>query len=151
MQHALTYSISEHIRGEFPQLTEVIWMRDGIELSTKTRPFAVVKFMDDEAEPTATGRDHFTETYTFQIGLHGTEFGLPRENEQLKTALRKEIPFIDTRTTEAPVTGSFYLDGVSFTNVPWSSGLNHESDRWRVEVDCEVNLYRENGAYQFTY
>lgn len=150
MIHALTYSIVQHIKNEMPELSDVVWMRDGIELTSKERPFVVVKYMDDDSRRSSVGRDDYTETYTYQIGLRGTEFGLPRETEKLKTVLRKAIDFYDTtKPPPASVSGVFYFDNVDATVIPWSSELNHESDQYRVEIDCDITVYRKNGEYQF--
>jgi hypothetical protein len=146
MLHALTYSIIEHIKAELPELTEVAWMYDGISLSDKSKPYAIVEQMREFSSNIASGRRDFEETFNFQIGMY-TNSGSERTrlSEKLKRTLKSEhIPYFDT-SGPAPVGAGFFVCDITFITPMNVEDSSDNTNKHRVYFDVEVSVYRNNG------
>lgn len=144
MLHALTYSIINHLDTQVTELTEVVWMRDGIKLSGKTKPFSTVEQMPEASENLAAGRADFEEVYRFQIGLHANSASeRSKLSDKVKTSLRNSIPFYDT-SGSAPVSAGFFICDVnSVSPIPVEDSADN-TNKHRVYFDVSVTVYRRN-------
>lgn len=151
MLHAITFSIIKHLDTQVTELTEVVWMYDGISLTGKVKPFSTVEQMAEESELLAAGRTDFDETYRFQIGLHANSVSQRSTlSEKVKTALRQpNITFYDT-SGPAPVSAGFFVCDVNaVTPIPVEDSADN-TNKHRVYFDVEVTIYRSNGDEVFT-
>jgi hypothetical protein len=152
MLHALTYSIIEHINADLPELTEVAWMYDGVSLSSKKKPYAVVEQMREFTSNIASGRRDYEETFNFQIGLYANSVSeRSKLSEKLKRSLKSEqIPFFDT-SGPAPASAGFFVCDITFITPMRVEDSSDNTNKHRVYFDIEVSVYRNNGdAIRFT-
>lgn len=151
MLHAFTYSIVSHLETQIPDFTEVIWMRDGISLTDKVKPFATVEQMQNANESITTGRSDYEMTYRFQVGLFAqTESEQSKLQDTIKTVLlQTNIPFYDTRGPSPIEAGAFVADVTTETPMPVED-VTDETNKNRVYFDVEITIYRVNGEYAFT-
>lgn len=149
MLHALTFSLIEQLK-KIENVTEVVWVYDGVTLTGKPRPLVTVEQMPSDFTLQDKSKDYFEETYLFQVGLRAnTASERSRVGEQLKTVLREpEIPFYDT-TQASPVPAGFFRAAV-MSEVPMpADDIASDTDKHRVYYDVEVTIYRANGAIIF--
>ncbi|MGM0836043.1 MAG: hypothetical protein ACQEV7_07790 [Bacillota bacterium] len=151
MQHAITYSIIEHLRNQVPEASEVIWVYDGVSLSNRVKPFLTVEQMQTDNELLAAGRTDYGETYRFQIGLRARNISeRSRLSDVMLHVLRQpNIPLLDTRVSPSPVIGVFVCDVPAVTPMQ-SEDLSNETDKHRVYFDVEVEIQRVNGEFNIT-
>jgi hypothetical protein len=144
--HSLTYSLLAYVEAQAPELTEVVWIYDGVSLSDRVKPFGSIEQMPEENEVIAAGRFDYNEVYHFQVGLfarNATERA--RLSEKVKQVLRQpDIPFLDT-TGPTPTSAGFFVANVdAVTPVP-SGDLADETHTHHLYFDVSVSIYRENG------
>lgn len=151
MQHAITFSILEHLRNQVPEASEVLWVYDGISLSNRAKPFLTVEQMQTDNELLAAGREDFEETYRFQIGLRARNISERSRLSDLVTAVlrQKNIPLLDTRQLPSPVIGVFVCDVLAVTPMQ-SEDLANDTDKHRVYFDVAVEVQRRNGEFKIT-
>lgn len=150
MLHAITYSLIRHLREQVPALTEVVWFYDGISLTGKVKPFVVVEHLAEQNEVLAAGRNDYEEIYRLQIALRAnSESELSKTSETVKSALRNQITFYNTDSPTPISEGYFYADLDAYTRIKDADSTN-ETDRHRGYFDVSIELYRENGASNFT-
>jgi len=146
MLHALTYSIITHIKTHMSDVTNVIWMYDGVSLTNVSKPFSTVEQMPTNVESLSAGHEDFEEIYRFQIGLHTRSVSeRSKLTEKLTTVLRqKNISFFDT-SGSAPVSAGFFVcDVTGVTPIPVDD-VADTTNQHRVYFDVEVTVYRQNG------
>jgi hypothetical protein len=146
MNHALTYSLISHLNTQVPELTEVVWIYDGVSLTNRTKPFGTIESLTDTSEVIAAGRTAYTETYAWTVGVRARNI---TERERLVatviTALRqRNIEFIDTRTYPPTAsTQTFVADVIRSVPMPLED-ISNETDKFRAYIDVEVEIQREN-------
>jgi hypothetical protein len=142
--HALTYSIISHLDSQVPELTEVVWMYDGVSLTDRVKPFATIEQMPSSSAVIAAGRQDFEETYRFQIGLFANNISeRSKLAEKVKSALKQSnISLLDTSQPFPPPTvGSFVCDVLAVTPIPVEDTADN-TNKHRVYFDVEVMVYR---------
>lgn len=146
MLHSLTYSIIDHIRKSVPELTEVVWIYDGISIEKKVKPFVTVEQLTEEDEQASAGRDYYSETYHFQVGLRAKNMSeRSRLSDKLKETIRQsDIPLLSTETNPPKQAGFFVADIDAVTPMP-SDDVANEIDKHRTYIDVAVEVYRTNG------
>jgi hypothetical protein len=151
MQHAITYSILEHLRNQVPEASEVLWVYDGISLSNRAKPFLTVEQMQTDNDLLAAGREDYEETYRFQIGLRARNISERSRLSDLVTAVlrQKNIPLLDTRQLPSPVIGVFICDVLAVTPMQ-SEDLANDTDKHRTYFDVAVEIQRRNGEFKIT-
>ena len=151
MLHALTYSIIKHLDTQVTELTEVVWMYDGVSLTGRVKPFSTVEQMPEASDDIAAGRTDFEEVYRFQIGLHANSVSeRSKISEKVKSALRQtNITFYDT-TGPTPVSAGFFVCDVNaVTPIPVEDSADN-TNKHRVYFDVGVTIYRGNNDVTFT-
>ncbi len=110
MQHALSYSIIEHIKAQVSEVNSVELLYDGVNLTDKEKPFVTVEMMPEANELLSAGRTDYEETYRYQVGVYCSNI-----TEQLrlpgavKEALRQpNITFYDTSAYPPVEAGVLY-------------------------------------------
>lgn len=153
MIHNLTYSIITHLKTQISELTEVVWIFDGVSLTGKTKPFGTVEQMQANTQIIAKEREFYETIYRFQVGLHAKTIAeRSRLQEHVKMALlQPNIPYLDTsKPSPPPAIGFFYCDVLSEVPVPVESATD-ETNKHRVYFDVEVYVQRRNdGGTTFT-
>jgi hypothetical protein len=143
MLHALQYSIIRHLRDNIAELQSVEWFFDGLSLTGKAKPFAVVEHMADQNELLAAGRRDFQEDYMWQIAIRtDSESELAKLKETVQQALRKQITLYETDGPAPVSAGFFYVDVNAFTPIR-SDDPTNETDSHRGYFDVSVELERE--------
>lgn len=143
MLHALQYSIIRHLNENVAELQSVEWFRDGLSLTGKARPFAVVEHMADLNELLAAGRRDYQEYYRWQVAVRANSEGeLAKLKETIQQALRKEITLYNTNGPAPISAGFFYVDVNAFTPIR-SDDPTNETDSHRGYFDISVELERE--------
>jgi len=150
MLHALQYSIIRHLDDTVPELTEVVWLYDGVTLTGKTKPFAVVEQMQDDTTILAKERAYYETIYRFQIGMMARSSS---ERAKLQEKIRKALlqPNIPLFNTDGPTptsSGFFYCDVTAVTPMPVEN-MADETNKHKVYFDVEVPVQLRNGSDQF--
>jgi hypothetical protein len=151
MMHELTYSIKSHLKSQLSELTDVVWIYDGVSLSSAVKPFGTVEQMQSNTNVIAKGRELFETYYRFQVGIHARTIAeRSRLQERVRNALlQPNIPLIDTsQPAPSPVVGFFYCDVLSEVPVPVES-VADETNKHRLYFDVEVYVMRRNGGTTF--
>ena len=150
MLHALQYSIIRHLDGAIPELTEVVWMYDGVSLSGKVKPFATVEQMQDDTTILAKERAYYETIYRFQIGMMAkTSSERAKLQEKLRKALlQPDIPLFDTDGPTPVSDGFFYCDVTAVTPIPVED-LADDTNKHKVYFDVEVAMTFRNGSDQY--
>jgi hypothetical protein len=150
MVHNFTYSILTHLKAQVSELTDVVWVYDGISLSKRAKPFATVEQMQSNTEITTKEREYYETTYRFQVGLHAkTVSERSKLQERVKLALlQPNITYFDTSGPSPIATGFFYCDVLSEVPVPIESATD-ETNKHRVYFDVEVYVQRKNGGTDY--
>jgi hypothetical protein len=145
MLHALTYSIIDHLKTQVPELSEVVWMYDGVSLTNRVKPFSTIEQMQSNSLLLNAGRTDYEETFRFQVGLFGRSISERSTlSETIKSVLRQpNIPFLNTSVNPATVAGVFVCDVLAVTPMPVDD-VADETNKHRVYFDVEVNVYRVN-------
>jgi hypothetical protein len=147
MLHELTYSLMAHLKAQVPELTDVVWIYDGVALTGKIKPFGTVEQMQSNTEFIAKAREYYATNYRFQIGLHAKTIAeRSRLQERVRTALlMAEIELLETTwPSPAPLAiGHFYCDVNSEVPIPVESATD-ETNKHRVYFDVEVYVQRRN-------
>lgn len=149
MLHALQYSIITHLKS-ISELTEVVWMYDGVSLTGKTKPFATVEQMQDNMEIIAKEREYYETIYRFQIGLMAKSVS---DRAKLQEKIRKALlqPNIQLFNTDGPTptsAGFFYCDVTAVTPIPVED-IADETNKHKVYFDVEVPVQVRNGVAKF--
>lgn len=150
MLHDLTYSLIAHLKSQVSDLTEVLWIYDGISLTKKAKPFSTVEQMQANTNIIAKERDYYETTYRFQVGLHAKSISeRSKLQERVKLALlQADIPYMDTSGPSPSANGFFYCDVLSEVPVPVESATD-ETNKHRVYFDVEVYMQRKNGGTNY--
>lgn len=121
-------------------------MYDGMSLSDKKKPYAVVEQMREFSSNIASGRRDYEETFNFQIGVYAKSGSdRTRLSEKLKRALKSEqIPFFDT-SGSAPVSVGFFVCDITFITPMRVEDSGDNTNKHRVYFDIEISVYRNNG------
>lgn len=151
MLHALTFSIINHLKTQVKELTDVVWIYDGVDLTGREKPFSVVEQMPEASTLLASGREDYEETYRFQVGLYARSISeRTKLSESVKNALRQpKITLLDTSVIPPTISGVFICDVTAVTPIPIDE-LANETNKHRVYLDVEVSIYRANGQSEFT-
>jgi hypothetical protein len=150
MINNLTYSIITHLKTQVTELTDVVWIYDGISLTSKVKPFSTVEQMQANTSVIAKERSYYETIYRFQVGLHAnTITERSKIQEKVKTALlQPNITYLDTSGPSPSTTGFFYCDVLSEVPVPVES-VTDQTNKHRVYFDVEVFIQRKNGATNY--
>lgn len=149
MLHALQYSIITHLKS-ISELTEVVWIFDGVSLSGKTKPFATVEQMQDNTEILAKEREYYETIYRFQVGLRAKSVSdRAKLQEKIRTALlQPNIPLFNTDGPTPTSAGFFYCDVTAVTPIPVED-IADETNKYKVYFDVEVPVQVRNGVAKF--
>ena len=148
MIHSLTYSIISHLKSRVAELTDVVWIFDGVTLTGRTKPFGTVEQMMPTSERLAKERDLYATTYRFQIGLHAKTIAQRSQlQERMHEALLDaDIALLDTsQPLPPPTVGFFYCDVNSITPIPVED-VTDETNKHRLYFDVEVYVERKVGG-----
>jgi hypothetical protein len=150
MIHSLTYSIIAHLKSQVTELTDVVWIYDGVSLSKKAKPFGTVEQMQANTNVIAKERSYYETTYRFQVGLHADTISeRSKLQERVKLALlQPNITYFDTREPTPSANGFFYCDVLSEVPVPVESATD-ETNKHRVYFDVEIYVQRKNGETNY--
>jgi hypothetical protein len=145
MLHSLTYSLIDHLAKNVSELTEVVWLYDGVSLTDRDKPFGTIEQMPEESEIIAAGRIDYNEVYHFQVGLRARNISeRSRLSEKIKQVLRQpNITFLDT-TGPTPTSAGFFVADIDAVTPMPIGDLTNETDEHRVYFDVSVSMYREN-------
>lgn len=147
MIHALTYSVVEHLRNQVPEVGgRVVWMYDGVALTGRKKPFVTVEQLVDTNAVLAAGRNDYTETYAFQIGIRARSVG---ERSKLSYAVtqalrQSEIPFYDTSWSAPVLTSQTFVTDVNAVTPLPAENANDDTDRHRAYIDISITINRTN-------
>lgn len=148
MIHELTYSIISHLKSQVPELTDIVWIYDGISLTSKIKPFGTVEQMQPNIEVITKAREYFETTYRFQVGLHAKSIAeRSKLQEKIKNALlNPNIALLDTsQPLPPPAVGFFYCDVPAVTPIPVED-ISNDTNKHRLYFDVEVYIQRKNGV-----
>lgn len=150
MIHSLTHSIITHLKTQVSELTDVIWIYNGISLSQKVKPFGTVEQMQANTVVATKEREYYETTYRFQVGLYAKSVSQRSKlQESIKLALLKpEIPYLDTNRPSPQASGFFYCDVLSEVPIPVES-VTDETNKHRLYFDVEVFIQRKNGEADY--
>lgn len=150
MIHSLTYSLIAHLETQVNELTDVVWIYDGISLTSKVKPFGTVEQMQANTNVIAKEREYYETTYRFQVGLHANSISeRSKLQERVKIALlQSNIPYLDTSGPSPIADGFFYCDVNSEVPIPVESATD-ETNKHRVYFDVEVYIQRKNGGTNY--
>lgn len=150
MIHNLTYSLIAHLKTQVSELTDVVWIYDGISLSEKVKPFSSVEQMQANTNVITKEREYYETIYRFQVGLHARSISeRSKLQERVKIALlQPNIQYFDTSGPSPSANGFFYCDVTSEVPVPVESATD-ETNKHRVYFDVEVYVQRKNGATNY--
>jgi hypothetical protein len=150
MIHSLTYSIITHLKSQLPEITDVVWVYDGIKLTRTAKPFATVEQMQSNTNITAKGREYYETYYRFQVGIYTkTIADRSRLQERVREALlQPNIALLDTSQSSPSANGFFYCDVLSEVPVPVET-VSDETNKHRLYFDVEVYVQRKNGGTGF--
>jgi hypothetical protein len=150
MIHNLTHSIIAHLKAQVSELTDVVWIYDGVSLSKKAKPFGSVEQMQANTNVITKEREYYETTYRFQVGLYAKSISeRSKIQEKVKTALlQPNITYFDTSGPSPNANGFFYCDVTSEVPVPVESATD-ETNKHRVYFDVEVYVQRKNGVTEF--
>lgn len=150
MIHNLTYSLIAHLKAQVAELTDVIWVYDGISLSEKVKPFSTVEQMQSNTNIIAKEREYYETTYRFQVGLNAKSVSeRSKLQERVKLALlQPNITYFDTNGPSPSANGFFYCDVLSEVPVPVES-VTDETNKHRVYFDVEIYVQRKNGETHY--
>jgi hypothetical protein len=150
MIHNLTYSILSHLKTQVTELTDVVWIYDGVSLTKKSKPFGTIEQMQANTSIIAKERDYYETIYRFQVGLYAKSASeRAKLQERVKLALlQPNITYFDTNGPSPIADGFFYCDVLSEVPVPVESATD-ETNKHRVYFDVEVYIQRKNGETNF--
>jgi hypothetical protein len=150
MIHSLTYSLVAHLKAQVAELTDVVWIYDGITLTKKVKPFGTIEQMQANTNIIAKERDYFETTYRFQVGLNARSVSeRSKLQERVKLALlQPNITYFDTSGPSPSANGFFYCDVLSEVPIPVES-VTDETNKHRVYFDVEVYVQRKNGETHY--
>lgn len=150
MIHSLTYSIITHLKSQITELTDVVWIYDGISLSQKAKPFGSVEQMQANTNVITKEREYYETTYRFQVGLYAKSISeRSKLQEKVKaTLLQPDITYFDTSGPSPSANGFFYCDVTSEVPVPVESATD-KTNQHRTYFDVEIYVQRKNGATNY--
>jgi hypothetical protein len=146
MIHNLTYSLISHLKTKIPTLTDIVWIYDGVSLTSKVKPFGTIEQMQANTNVIDKERDYFETIYRFQIGVHANSISeRSKLQESVKLALlQPNIAYLDTSKPSPPPTiGYFYCDVLSEVPVPVESATDN-TNKHKVYFDVEVYVQKRN-------
>lgn len=88
MNYDVTYSLRMALETEVPELTDVVIMRDDVDLTTREKPFATVEYLQGGGTQAAAGRESYVDEYSFQIGLFAEDVN---ERFRLEAKIREKV------------------------------------------------------------
>lgn len=141
MLHELTYSIITHLKSQVPELRDVVWLYDGISLTGRAKPFAVVEQMQSNHELLAAGRSTYDDTYRFQVGLMATSVSeRSKLTDKMTNALRQpNLTLYQTSQFPPTEAGFFNCDVLAVTPMPVET-VTDDTNKHRVYLDVEVSV-----------
>jgi hypothetical protein len=150
MIHNLTYSLIAHLKAQVSGLTDVVWIYDGIALTSKVKPFSTVEQMQANTSVIAKERSYYETIYRFQVGLHANTISeRSKLQERVKLALlQPNITYFDTSGSTPSASGFFYCDVLSEVPVPVES-VTDLTNKHRVYFDVEIYVQRKNGETDY--
>lgn len=126
-------------------------MFDGIVLTDKVKPFAVVEQMREYDDQIAAGRKDYEDAFGFQIGLYANSVSERSIlSEKIKRAIRHDnIPFYDTSGSTPISAGFFVCDLNMVTPIPAEDSADN-TNKHRIYFDVDVTVYRNYDGNTFT-
>lgn len=149
MLNDLQYSIIKHLEANVPEVTEVVWYYDGVNLSDKLKPFILVEDIQTDVNRLEASRTDYREDYHLQVGIFGnSEFERNQILEKAMQALQADkIPLYDTRQTTPAVYGAFFMEIDRVTPMN-QDDVTEDTMKHRVYIDVTVAIFRaRNGAF----
>ncbi len=140
MNNHIQYSIIEHLRESVPELADVVWMYDGLEISKIPKPFAIVEALQEGGENLASGRSVYRDEFLFQIGIFAdSQFNVNQYASMVKNHLRKAIVFYDTNQ-QPPSSGGFFHADVGNIVPMRQEDATTDTLKHRSYIDVSVKL-----------
>jgi len=150
MLHAIQYSIIRHLNETVTELNDVVWIYDGVTLTGRAKPFAIVEQMQDDTTVIAKERAYYETIYRFQIGLlaRSTAERAKLTEKMRQALLQPNIPLFNTDGPSPTSAGFFYCDVTAVTPMPVENTAD-ETNKHKVYFDIEVPAIYRNGSAQF--
>lgn len=137
MLHSIQYSIIQHLRTQLPELTNVVWVYNGVSLKKEKSPFATVENLITNVRVLDKLQEYEADTYNFQVGVFNDKNG---DNiklaEKVKSVLMKApVQLYDTTLEE--VIGTFRVTVGNITPIAPAS-IEDETGKNRRYLDITV-------------
>lgn len=86
----VAYSLRLALENNVPELTDVKFVYEGVDLTTVPKPFASVQYLQDMPEVLSAGRRSYYDTFNFQVGIYARDVGeRHRLEDKVRSVLRK--------------------------------------------------------------
>lgn len=148
MLYEIMLSLRLHLSEQIPELTDVQFMYDGVELSGKQKPFVTIEDLPSPTLPLSAGRVSFQDTYVFQVGVFADSYTeRVKLQAEVKEVLQRKIPLYDESNEQTGL--MFQCDVSSFTPIS-NDDTAHDTFNFRGYYDVSVTMHRKLGTKVFT-
>lgn len=139
MLHALYYSLIRQVTDKVDELTNVVWVYNGVSLSDEENPFATIEAIETENKNLSKERLYYRENYHFRIGLFAkSNADLTKLSDKMKQALRQpKMTLYNTDKEEPEEDGYFYVDLQNETVIT-PEEIDEGSRKHRLYYDVEI-------------
>jgi hypothetical protein len=137
MLHSIQYSIIRHLKSKLPELTNVVWLYNGVNVTKEKFPFVTVENLITSSRVLDKLYQYEADTYNFQIGAYSaTHSENAKLGDKIKRALMKEpIELFDTDVND--VIGSFRVDVTNIMPIT-TENIESETSKHRRYIDATV-------------
>jgi len=91
MNYDVTYSLRVALETNIPELTDVQMIYSGVDLTTITRPFATIEYLQGDVEELAAGRESYLDTFNYQVGVFARDISeIYRLEAKVRDVLREK-------------------------------------------------------------
>lgn len=148
MLYEIMLSLRLYLSEEFPELSDVQFMYEGVKISGKEKPFLTMEDLATPSQLLSAGQKSYDETYVLQIGLYARNYGERLKlQSRITESLRKAIPMYND---SFELTGeSFVCDVNDFTTIG-NDDLANVTNNFHGYFDVSVELLRDVGSKEFT-
>lgn len=156
MNGNITYSLRVALTSYVPELTEAQLIYDGAAISNTEKPFATVEYLlSSPPELLSAGRQTYSETYNFQVGLFAQDvFERSQLESKVKQMIRQPngIPYYEynAQTQNFEDSGDRILVDVGpFTPIS-NDDFSKTTFNHRGYFDMSVEIQRKTGESTYT-
>lgn len=144
------YSIRMALENEAPELTDVQMIYDGVKLSGREKPFAIVQYLTTNKTKLAAGQRTHEYAFRFQVGIHARSLGEQLQLEEKIDAILSNPEGIPLYNEEFKTTGETVLVDVSDFTPITNDDVSNKTNNHRGYFDVSVFLMRKFGNDGFS-